>query len=74
MNCPFLIDDGKTGFMVGRGDQVTLTQRMGDLIKDIELCRRMGEAGRLKVEKELGFDRLLSETLAAYRAAGWEDT
>ena len=69
----FLIDDGKTGFVVSREDQVTLTQKIGVLIKDMELCRRMGEAGRLKAEKELGLDRLVSETLAAYGAAGWDD-
>jgi hypothetical protein len=38
---------------------------------DRELCHRMGEAGRLKVEREFGLDRLVSETLAAYRAASW---
>ncbi len=70
---PFLIDDGKTGFVVGREDQATLSQRMGVLIKDIALCRRMGEAGRVKAEKEFGLDRFISETLAAYRAAGWDD-
>jgi glycosyltransferase involved in cell wall biosynthesis len=71
---PFLVDEGETGFVVGREDHVNLTQRMGVLIKDIELCRRMGEAGRLKAEKEFGLDRLLSENLAVYRSAGWNDT
>ena len=70
---PFLIDDGNTGFVVGREDLVTLIQWMGVLIKDIELCRHMGEAARIKAEKEFGLDRLISETLAVYRAAGWVD-
>lgn len=70
---PFLVDEGKTGFVVGREDQATLSERIGALIKDIALCRRMGEAGRSKAEKEFGLDRLLSETLAVYRAAGWAD-
>ena len=30
-----------------------------------------GEAGRAKAEREFGLDRLVAETLAAYRAAGW---
>jgi len=34
----------------------------------------MGEAGRAKAEQEFGSDRLIADTLAAYRAAGWEET
>lgn len=70
---PFLVEEGKTGFVVEKEDCVSLSSRMGMLIKDIELCRRMGEAGRSKAEKEFGLDRLLRETLAVYRAAGWHD-
>jgi glycosyltransferase involved in cell wall biosynthesis len=71
---PSLVEDQKTGFVVPRGDDAALVERMATLIADRELCRRMGEAGRLKAEREFGLDRLVSETLAAYRAAGWKDT
>jgi glycosyltransferase involved in cell wall biosynthesis len=67
-----LVEDQKTGFVVHRGDEATLAERMELLIADRELCCRMGEAGRLKAEREFGLDRLVSETLAAYRAAGWK--
>jgi glycosyltransferase involved in cell wall biosynthesis len=70
---PYLVDDGKTGFVVHRADDAALVARMATLISDIELCRQMGEAGRLKAEREFGLDRLVSETLAAYRASGWRD-
>jgi len=70
---PLLVDDGKTGFVVRRGDNASLVDRVVKLITDRELCRRMGEAGRAKAEQEFGLDRLVSETLAAYRAAGWKD-
>lgn len=33
----------------------------------------MGEAGRAKAERQFGLDRLVAETLAAYRAMGWKD-
>jgi hypothetical protein len=46
---------------------------MAMLITDRELCRRMGEAGRIKAEREFGLDRLVAETLAAYHRAGWKD-
>jgi glycosyltransferase involved in cell wall biosynthesis len=51
-----------------------LAKRMVKLITDRNLCRRMGEAGREKAEREFGLDRLVEETLAAYRAAGWSDS
>jgi glycosyltransferase involved in cell wall biosynthesis len=73
-DAPSMIDDGKTGFVVRRGDDAALVDRMATLIADRELCRRMGEAGRVKAEREFGVDRLVSETLAVYRSAGWKDS
>lgn len=70
---PFLIEDGKTGFVVCRGDEAMFIERMMTLITNRNLCRSMGEAGRAKAEREFGLDRLVAETLAAYRAAGWRD-
>lgn len=70
---PSLVDDGKTGFVVRRGDDAALVDRMVTLLNDRELCRSMGEAGRAKAERDFGLDRLVSETLAAYQAAGWKD-
>lgn len=70
---PYLIDNGKTGFVVPREDEVTLADRIAILGADHELCRRMGDAGRIKAEQAFGIDRLKSETFAAYRSEGWED-
>ena len=69
---PRLIDDGKTGFLVPREDETALADRIATLLKDPELCRRMGEAARVKAEQEFGLERLRSETFAVYRAEGWE--
>lgn len=71
---PSLVEDGKTGFVVPRGDEATLLARMMTLMTDHDLCRRMGEAGRAKAEQQFGLDRLVSETLSAYRVMGWKDT
>jgi glycosyltransferase involved in cell wall biosynthesis len=68
---PSLVEDGKTGFVVPRGDETTLVARMMTLMTDYDLCRRMGEAGRAQAEQQFGLDRLVSDTLAAYRAMGW---
>jgi glycosyltransferase involved in cell wall biosynthesis len=70
---PLLVEDGKTGFVVRRGEDAALVDRMIRLITDRELCRRMGEAGRAKAEQEFGLDRLVAETLGGYRNAGWKD-
>ncbi|MDK2742984.1 MAG: glycosyltransferase [Nitrospira sp. BO4] len=70
---PSLIDEGGTGFVVPRGDEAALAERIATLLHDRKLCRRMGDSGRLKAEKEFGLDRLLLETFSAYRAEGWED-
>jgi len=70
---PFLVEDGKTGFVVGSGDDEVLVDRIIRLLSDRHLCRRMGEAARAKAEREFGLGRLVSETLAAYMAVGWRD-
>jgi glycosyltransferase involved in cell wall biosynthesis len=70
---PSLVEEGRTGFVVHRGDESTLIERMATLVIDRNLCRCMGEASRAKAEREFGLDHLVSETLAAYRAAGWKN-
>ncbi len=66
-----IVEDGKSGFIVSRGDDAMLVERLANLIMNRGLCRRMGERGRLKAETEFGLPRLVDETLAAYRTAGW---
>src|SRR5262249_2799001 len=68
---PSLVEDGTTGFVIPRGDDATLVERMATLIMDRDLCRRIREAGHVKAEQEFGLDRLVSDTLAAYQAIGW---
>ncbi len=69
---PQLVEDGKTGFVIPRANRALFTERLDLLIRDQKLCRRMGEAGRVKAEREFGLDRLVAETLEAYRAFGWQ--
>lgn len=69
---PLLVDDGKTGFVVRRGNDETLTDRVIQLVRDPTLCLEMGRNGRLKAEREFGVHSLISETIGAYKAAGWE--
>jgi glycosyltransferase involved in cell wall biosynthesis len=70
---PSLIDDGETGFVVRQDNSDALAGRIGALLQDRALCEKMSVAARCKAEKEFGLERLLRETLAAYRSAGWCD-
>jgi glycosyltransferase involved in cell wall biosynthesis len=68
----FLVEDGKTGFIVQRQDLNQFVECLETLIANRDLCQRMGEAGRSKALHEFGLDRLVSETFAAYETAGWK--
>jgi glycosyltransferase involved in cell wall biosynthesis len=68
-----LVENGKTGFVVAAGDETSFVDKVCKLLADDDLCNQMGLAGRAKAEREFGLDRLLSETLDAYRMAGWMD-
>jgi glycosyltransferase involved in cell wall biosynthesis len=70
---PFLVEDGKTGFVVRQDDTNALAERIAALLQNRSLCERMSEAARVKAQQEFGLKRLLRETLAAYRMAGWHD-
>lgn len=70
---PLLVEDGKTGFVVTRGDMTRFSERVLQLLRDNELRCRMSMAARQKAERELGLNRLVSETLAVYKSAGWND-
>ena len=69
----FLVEDGITGFVIRQGDEETFGQRIMQLLSDKDMCGRMGLAARTKAEREFGLEHLVSETLGAYKAAGWKD-
>lgn len=57
--------DGETGLLVDGSDAGAVARALGDLLADPALARRMGEAGRERVERELSWPRL------ARRLIGW---
>jgi glycosyltransferase involved in cell wall biosynthesis len=66
-----LVEDGYSGYIVAPSDERRLVERIETLIVRREVCQRMGEAGGAKAKREFGIDRMVSETLAAYRSSGW---
>jgi glycosyltransferase involved in cell wall biosynthesis len=70
---PLLVENGMTGFVIRRGDEMAFAERVMQLLDDDDLCHRMGLTARAKAEQEFGVRSLVDETLNAYRAAGWKD-
>jgi glycosyltransferase involved in cell wall biosynthesis len=58
---PELIDDGRTGVLVDFGDEHALAGALCDLIADPEFSRRLGEAGRNRVESLFSLRRMADE-------------
>ena len=79
---PEVVDDGVTGRLVpieqvtdGTGTPVDPDRFVADLaatltavVSDPDAAKTMGEAGRLRAEREFGWDRIGQETIALYRS------
>jgi rhamnosyl/mannosyltransferase len=63
---PFVSPHGVTGLTVPVGDPGALAAALNTLLRDPALRRRMGEAGRLRVETELCARRMATDTVALY--------
>ncbi len=66
-----IVEHGKTGFVVEPNDTAGLVSSIRELILDPVRRREMGLAGRARVERDFQIDRMVDETLKAYRLAGW---
>ncbi|HDL01114.1 MAG TPA: glycosyltransferase family 1 protein [candidate division Zixibacteria bacterium] len=55
---PEALQDGKTGFLVRKGDIKTFTRRLRELITNEERRRKMGEEGREFVKKQFSLEAL----------------
>jgi glycosyltransferase involved in cell wall biosynthesis len=62
---PEMINDGETGYLVPPKDPAQLAARLVRLLSDPQTARRMGRAGRHRVEAEFDLDRSVE---AAQRA------
>ena len=66
---PEVVVDGETGRLVEPGDVAALGQALRETLADPERARRMGEAGRGRVEAHFSWDRIADRTIAVYRDA-----
>ena len=63
-----MLADGITGYLVPPHDPAALADRLAKLLRDRQLCRRMGVAARARVQQEFGLDASVdaaAEELAA---------
>jgi glycosyltransferase involved in cell wall biosynthesis len=61
------VQDERTGYLVGRGDEELLRTRIEQLLVDAELRRRLGAAGRVRYEQHFTLAHTVAKTLAVYQ-------
>jgi glycosyltransferase involved in cell wall biosynthesis len=63
---PELIDDGKTGFLVDRGDIDAAAEKVLRLLEDPELRKTLGCAGRQKTHAKFNLQTNVGELIRVY--------
>jgi len=63
---PEVVEDGVTGILVPAADPYALAEGIIQLLRDPELCWRMGQAGREKVLASFTVERVVTEMLDLY--------
>lgn len=66
---PELVKDGQTGVLVEPRDAASLARALGGLLRDPELCQRMGAAARQRVEETFGMQEFIEQTVRVYADA-----
>ncbi len=62
----YTVEDGVTGFLVPPKDPKALARKLALLLEDDDLRRRVGRAGRRRVEREFTWARVAERTAALY--------
>ncbi len=63
---PEIVDDGRTGYVVPPRDPAALASALVSLLKDPAACRRMGEAGYVKLKTDMAWSTIARSLLAVY--------
>lgn len=63
---PEVINNEKTGLLVPPGDVGALAKALARLLKDPQTCRRLGAAGRARIEARFSTEAMVNGNLAVY--------
>jgi glycosyltransferase involved in cell wall biosynthesis len=63
---PEIVEEGRTGFLVARDDEVAMTARIVELLTSKSLRERMGEDAALRIEQNFSINKLVEQSLSAY--------
>ena len=63
---PEIIEHGKTGYLVDRRDTAAMTHRILELVRDPDLRRRMGAAGRERVVEKFNHKKNVAQLVKLY--------
>jgi glycogen synthase len=66
---PEVVQDGETGWLVEPGDPAALARALQTALADPARARRMGDAGRRRVEAHFSWDRIAALTMDVYEQA-----
>jgi len=66
---PELVEDGVSGFLVPPRDSGALAEKILELLDNPDLARRLGEAGKLRIEQDFTIERCCQTAMGIYREA-----
>ena len=66
---PETVVDGNTGYIIAKGDANALADRLAELISNPERARRLGAAGRRRVEDNFNGEQYVSKLLEHFDLA-----
>ena len=64
---PEVVLDGETGLLVPAGDEVALAEALASFAESPDAARRMGEAGRARLQRYFSIDKMVGDTELLYR-------
>jgi glycosyltransferase involved in cell wall biosynthesis len=62
-----IVEDGKTGFLVGKSNPVELADKMGILLNNVKMREEMGKAGRERIINYFSIDLMIKKYIDLYR-------
>lgn len=64
-----ILENWKTGFLIGSSRPEELSEKMNLLLDDAELREEMGIAGKQRIQKYFSIDKMVSEYISVYKLA-----